>query len=153
MSPVRIRSVAPSSRPRGINLRAVAAAGLDLTVVDELLTTTRTVRKRLDLGRSVEDDVLLECLRLATQAPTGGNIQHWRWMIVRDEDKRRRVAELYNQAFGPYIEMQEAVVDRSNAQQMRVISSAKHLGEVMHRVPVLVIPCALGRPKLPPTRH
>ena len=122
------------------------APELDLTVVDHLLTSTRAVRKRLDLGRPVEDEVLLECLRLATQAPTGGNIQHWRWMIVRDEEKRRRVAELYNMAFGPYIQMQEAAVDKSNAQQMRVIGSAKHLGTIMHEVPVLVIPTALGRP-------
>jgi nitroreductase len=149
MSPVRIRSVAPNSphRGRSITLPTVTTSpDLDLAVVDRLLTTTRAVRRRLDLQRPVEDDVLLDCLRLATQAPTGGNIQHWRWMIVRDETKRHKLAELYNQAFGPYIAIQEQAVDPNNEQQMRVIRSAKHLGEVMHEIPVLVIPCELGRP-------
>ena len=56
----------------------------DLTQTDRLLTTTRAVRKRLDLGRPVEPEILLACIQIATQAPSGGNAQRWRWMIVND---------------------------------------------------------------------
>ena len=63
---------------------------LDRATVDHLLTTTRAVRKRLDLNRAVEPEVIEECLRLAIQAPTGGNSQGWRWIVVTDADKRAR---------------------------------------------------------------
>ena len=68
---------------------------MDLDTVDKLLTTTRAVRKRLDLTRPVELDVVMECLELAIQAPTGSNQQTWRWLVVADPDVRARLAELY----------------------------------------------------------
>ena len=58
-----------------------SAAGFDLTETDRLLTTTRAVRKRLDLERPVEREVVLDCLRVAMQAPSGGNTQPWRWLV------------------------------------------------------------------------
>ena len=67
----------------------------DLSQTDRLLTTTRAVRKRLDLTRPVEPSVILDCLRIATQAPSGGNTQRWRWMIVTDPDKKRPIADYY----------------------------------------------------------
>ena len=67
---------------------------LDLTP-DELLATTRSVRKRLDLTRPVERQVVLDCLDLALQAPTGSNRQGWAWMFVEDADKKRAIADLY----------------------------------------------------------
>ena len=70
---------------------------MDLATVDELLTTTRAVRKRLDLTRPVEREVILECIRLAMQAPTASNTQDWRWIIVTDPDKRAAIAEIYQQ--------------------------------------------------------
>src|SRR5438045_2186152 len=70
-------------------------AELDRAVVDELLTTTRAVRKRLDLTRPVPREVVLECLRLAVQAPTGSNGQFWRWLVVTEPDTRAAIAELY----------------------------------------------------------
>ena len=66
----------------------------DLAETDALLSTTRAVRKRLDFDREVGDDVLLECLQLATQAPTGSNRQNWRWLVVRDAEKKEALAEL-----------------------------------------------------------
>ena len=118
---------------------------MDLVSTDHLLTTTRAVRKRLDLERPVEPDVLLECLRLAVQAPTGSNAQGWRWLIVRDRDKRAALAESYRKAFDPYIAMQKAMVDPGNRAQMKVVESAEHLSSILHEVPVLVVPCLLGR--------
>ncbi len=68
---------------------------MDIATVDELLTTTRAVRKRLDLTRPVGRDVILECIRLAMQAPTASNAQDWRWLVITDADKRAAIAEIY----------------------------------------------------------
>src|SRR4051812_21644918 len=70
---------------------------------DQLLTTTRAVRKRLDLGRPVPREVVEECLQVALQAPTGSNAQGWRWVFVDDPDKKKGLADLYGRAFDPYI--------------------------------------------------
>ena len=75
----------------------------DLAETDRLLSTTRAVRKRLDLTRDVPNDVLLDCIRLSQQAPTGSNIQGWRWMIVRDAAKRQALADLYRKAGSDYL--------------------------------------------------
>src|SRR4029079_18137144 len=74
---------------------------LDLTP-DELLSTTRAVRKRLDLSRPVSDEVLEECVRLAVQAPTSTNTQNWHFVVVTDEAKRAALAELYLRSWIPY---------------------------------------------------
>ena len=66
---------------------------------DELLSTTRAVRKRLDFSRPIEEETLKECLELATQAPSGSNAQGWQFVFVTDEEKRRRIGELYAQAY------------------------------------------------------
>ena len=68
---------------------------MDISAVDEVLSTTRAVRRRLDLTRPVEREVVLDCLRLAVQAPTASNDQNWRWMVVTDPDKRSAIAEIY----------------------------------------------------------
>ncbi len=79
---------------------------MDISSVDELLSTTRAVRKRLDLSRPVEREVILECLRLAVQAPTGGDSQDWRWVVVTDADKRAAIAEIYNSVGAEYLAQQ-----------------------------------------------
>src|SRR5262249_20685488 len=89
---------------------SVSPAGFDLAEVDRLLTTTRAVRRRLDLERPVAREVVLDCLRVALRAPSGGNTQPWRWLVVDDPDLRAGLADLYRRAFGPYIEMQTAAV-------------------------------------------
>lgn len=118
----------------------------DLEQVDALLSTTRAVRKRLDLDREVPDDVLLECLDLAIQAPTGSNRQGWRWMVIRDQAKKDALAEMYNRAAGTYLS--DAAKDADAASQTgRVMSSAVYLAENLHKVPVMVIPMIIGRPE------
>ncbi|MEZ5264787.1 MAG: nitroreductase family protein [Acidimicrobiales bacterium] len=104
----------------------------DLSQTDALLSTTRAVRKRLDLDRPVPDDVLLECLQLAVQAPTGSNRQNWRWLVVRDEAKKQQLAELYNRAGGDYLRNAAANADQGT-QLGRVMDSATYLAENLHR--------------------
>jgi nitroreductase len=119
-------------------------AAFDRPTVDTLLTTTRAVRKRLDLGRPVEPEVIEECLRLAIQAPTGGNSQGWRWIVVTDDAKRARIADLYRETWAPYIAASRAAATRTSAQQERVVDSSQYLADHLHEVPVLVIPCIYG---------
>lgn len=111
---------------------------------DELLSTTRAVRKRLDLDRPVEREVLLECLELAIQAPSGSNSQRWHWVLVTDPDQRLALAELYTQMFrGAY--SPEARDQMDDAMQ-RIWRSADYLAQHLHEVPVLLVPCQWGRP-------
>jgi len=123
---------------------------LDLTN-DELLSTTRAVRKRLDFDREVPRSVLEECMALALQAPSGSNAQNWHFVFVTDDDKKARIAELYRQSWAGYVDspMSAANVhagDPSMAQtQDRVMSSAQYLADNLHRAPVFFIPCFAGR--------
>ena len=120
----------------------------DLAMTDELLATTRAVRKRLDLERPVPREVILECLELAVQAPTGSNSQTWRWLVVEDADKRAAIAQLYRTSFLAYNAERAPGVD---AQTERVIDSALWLAHNFDKVPVFVIPCVEGRvgPEMP----
>ncbi|MTD17309.1 nitroreductase [Nakamurella sp. YIM 132087] len=118
-------------------------APFDLSVTDELLSTTRAVRKRLDLERPVPPEVILDCLRLATQAPTGSNSQGWRFLVVTDPAKRAKLAEFYRSGGEDYLAA-SADVPRDE-QGTRVRSSAEYLVDIIDKVPVLVIPCLLGR--------
>jgi len=124
---------------------------MDLASVDHLLTTTRSVRKRLDLDRPVDLDVVYECLEIAIQAPTGSNRQGWRWMIVTDPAKREAIAAYYRKAFGVYINAgsksgtEPDTDDPRKARAAAVRDSAVYLSENLHRVPVFVIPCIKGR--------
>ena len=116
----------------------------DLDQVDALLSTTRAVRKRLDFDRDVPDDVLLECLQLAVQAPTGSNRQSWRWLIIRDQAKKDALAALYNRAGGEYLRTAAAQTEATSAMG-RVMDSATFLADNLARVPVMVIPMIIGR--------
>ncbi len=116
---------------------------MDIFTVDELLTTTRAVRKRLDLTRPVDRDVILECVRLAMQAPTASNAQDWRWMVITDADKRAAIAEIYRSIGAGYLTY--AAANTSDPQTQRVYQSALGLTETLAKVPVHVIPCLQGR--------
>lgn len=113
---------------------------LDLTP-DELLSTTRAVRKRLDLGRPVEREVLEECLQLAQQAPTAGYSQNWHFVVVTDAGKRAALGELWRSVAYPYLERRRATA----GQGRRIGEAVVHLAEHIHEVPVHVVPCVLGR--------
>jgi nitroreductase len=118
-----------------------AASGLDLSTVDKLLTTTRAVRRRLDLARPVALDVVVECLRLAVQAPTGSNQQTWRWLVVTDPSVRAALADLYRNLPSDRPATRLGSVPPPEDQQARVTDSAGHLMQHLHEVPVLVVPC------------
>lgn len=111
----------------------------DLAETDRLLSTTRAVRKRLDLDRPVERAVILDCLRLAVQAPTMSNTQEWHWMVVTDSEKKAAVAAVYRSLSEAYLE--DARRTSEDAQTRRVYESAYELSQFLDRVPVMVIPC------------
>ena len=122
----------------------------DLSVTDELLATTRAVRKRLDLTREVPKELINECLELAVQAPTGSNSQTWRWLVVDDADQKKALADLYRKGAEGYLTAAgEQAQESGDAQTKRVFSSASYLMEHLHEVPVHLIPCVQGRPEEP----
>ncbi len=115
---------------------------------DELLTTTRSVRKRLDLSRPVEREVLEDCLRIALQAPTGSNRQGWHWLFVTDAGKRAAIAELYGRNFDAYAASpspEYAAGDTRAKRSDAVRDSATFLRTHLHEVPVFLIPLLEGR--------
>ncbi len=115
----------------------------DLAMTDALLTTTRAVRKRLDLERPVPREVVMECIALSMQAPTGSNMQGWRWLIVDDPAKRAALADIYREAGGSYLSAGAAATPEG--QTRRVLNSALWLAENLEKVPMLAIPCVEGR--------
>lgn len=116
---------------------------MDIETVDEVLSTTRAVRRRLDLSRPVERDVILDCLRLAMQAPTASNDQNWHWIVVTDPDKRAAIADIYCSVGEAYLA--RAADTEPDPQTRRVYVSAHALTAILAQVPVLVIPCIKKR--------
>ena len=115
---------------------------LDLSF-DEVLTTTRAVRKRLDLTRPVEPEVIQRCIELALHAPTGGNRQGWHFLVVTDAAKKTEIARHYGKAWYAYnAQRRTAEGGAVDPQTERVRDSAQYLADHMHEVPVLVIPLA-----------
>ena len=111
-----------------------------------LFRSTRAVRKRLDLTRPVPRDLILDCIRLATQAPAGQNIQKWRWIVVDDPKVKAGLAELYRKAYQPYIDYQKKVVEKvGRSDASGIMESSDYLAQVLEQVPALVIPCGLDR--------
>jgi len=122
-----------------------AGSGLE---ADEVLSTTRAVRKRLDFERPVPRELLLECLQLAVQAPTGSNRQEWQFIFVDDAERNRAVAEHYGRAWDAYSSqprLRYAEDDSRGRHQESVVSSAQHLRDHLHEAPWLMIPCIRGR--------
>jgi nitroreductase len=123
---------------------------LDLSA-DDVLTTTRAVRKRLDYSRPVDDDVIRDCVATAMQAPSGSNVMTMQFVVVKDEAKKQAIGRIYRECFDVYRTLPiyaGAVTKESSAeqaQQQRVTDSANHLAEHMGEAPVLVIGCTFGR--------
>jgi nitroreductase len=116
---------------------------MDLASVDELLTTTRAVRRRLDLSRPVEREVIMECLQIAMQAPTSSNAQDWRWLVITDPAKRAAIADIYRSIGERYLP--QLAASEADPQTQRVLSSAIGLTDTLADVPVHVIPCLQRR--------
>ena len=127
---------------------------LDLSA-DDVLTTTRSVRKRLDLDRPVERAIVEECLEIALQAPTGSNKQGWQFVIVEDAAKKQALADIYARNFQKYAGLAASNEyqpgDPRYDQKDKVTSSAVHLVENFHRVPMMMIPCITGQLDRVPT--
>lgn len=161
----------PPTRPTSEPSHPSAIPPAYVEATDWLLSTTRAVRKRLDLDRPVEPEVITECLRLAIQAPTGSNSQGWRWIVVTEADKRAKIAEYYRSGGAAYLRRMasaaavasassasiaaatgsdagspaSAAAATRDAQMSRVRDSSGYLLDVIDRVPVMVIPCIRGR--------
>jgi nitroreductase len=113
--------------------------------VDAALTTTRAVRWRLDLGRDVDNQILLDCIDVAEQAPTGGNLGSRRWLIVRDPAVKADRARLYNQRTGPWGAASAERLAGTGHPQEKVMASAPFLAAHLTEVPALVIVTIIGR--------
>jgi nitroreductase/uncharacterized protein YndB with AHSA1/START domain len=113
--------------------------------VDEVLATTRAVRKRLDLDRPVDNQLLLDCIDLAEQAPTGGNLGSRRWVIVRDQAVKDQLGELYRRSALPFMSAAAERLRGTGRRDERVLSSAVFLAEHLAEVPAIVIPTIIGR--------
>jgi nitroreductase len=115
---------------------------------DDLLTTTRSVRRRLDFDKPVERSVVEECLEIALQAPTGGNRQGWHWIVVEDQAKKDVIGEIYKANFATYRSApppQYKEGDTRGERLAKVADSATFLAENLHRAPLMLIPCMWGR--------
>jgi nitroreductase len=117
---------------------------LDLTI-DELLSTTRAVRRRLDLERPVEREVLAECLRLGQQAPVAGYRENWHFVVVTDAEKRAALGELWRSFGAKYLGAEQRPEEPVDGQAGRLLDSVWHLMDHIQDVPVHVIPCIEGR--------
>ena len=124
----------------------------DHAVLDRLLTTTRSVRRRLDVSRPVPRDVVLECIEIALQAPTASNLQSWRFVVVTDPAQRAALGDVYRKTYAAgdapleYVEANRHRFEQIDADQMTaVLSSARHLVDIIDRVPMIILACVEGR--------
>ena len=122
---------------------------LELTS-DELLTTTRAVRKRLDISRTVERSVVEECLQIALQAPNGSNRQTWNWVVVDDAETRAAMADIWRRGaadLGAAATAASSPARPPAERQPEIMESVSWLNQHLHEVPVLVVATVDGRPE------
>lgn len=101
----------------------------------------------MDFEKPVPREIIEECIGLSQQAPTGGNSQRWRWLIVEDQEKKAALADLYRKMANIYLpEEGRKAEEAGNRQTMRVFESAVYLAENLQHAPLHVIPCLEGRP-------
>ncbi|NCF26701.1 MAG: nitroreductase [Gammaproteobacteria bacterium] len=125
---------------------------MQLETVDHLLTTTRSVKRRLDLQRPVEREVIEKCLEIATQAPVGGYIPKYHFVVVTDADKKKRIGDLYRKVYYEiYLPHRKTIELSFPERESRFLDVTNHLVEHFHEVPVHIIPCIEGRVDEPST--
>lgn len=115
---------------------------------NEVLTTTRSVRKRLDFDKPVEREIVEECLEIALQAPTGSNSQGWHWIIIEDAAKKKALADIYRKNWALYASMpgREYGAGDTRGERMDLVKdSATFLAENFEKAPLLLIPCIEGK--------
>lgn len=133
-----------STRPNDHVPSRYDVAEVDLASVDGVLSTTRSVRLRLDLDRAVPNELLLDCIDIAEQGPGGGNQSSRRWLIVRDPDQKKRLSELYWESAGKWMVSARDKLAGTEHRNTNVMRSAAHLAENLDKVPALLIPCIWG---------
>lgn len=125
------------------------AMDINLAASDQLLTTTRSVRKRIDFDRVVPPELIQESLEIAIQAPTGSNSQGWHFVVVVDPERKSALADLYRRGFNEYANVPQVprfvAEDPRAAQMPGILSSAAYLNKRLHEVPAMVVPCFEGR--------
>ena len=122
----------------------------DVLTLDDLLTTTRSVRKRLDFTKPVPRQLIEECVAAAQQAPSGGNLQTWGFVVVTEPQKRAALAELYRKGYETFLATPVAEAmgygnPNATAEQQRILSSIAYLVDHLAEAPALVIPCIAPR--------
>ncbi len=128
-----------------------------IETVDELLATTRSVRRKLDFERAVEPDVIEDCIELALQAPTGAGGEGWRFVVISEPEKKRALGDLYRDAFERYVEARAALAHGAASAHgaapadgvatPEVPARYRQLAERLHEFPVLILACLEGRPE------
>jgi nitroreductase len=118
---------------------------IDVASVDHALSTTRAVRKRLDLERDVDEQIILDCIDVAEQAPTGGNLSSRRWMVIRDPKLKQGLADIYQAGAGQWMVNAAERLAGTDHPQEQNMASAAHLAEHLADVPAIVIPTIIGR--------
>ena len=127
-------------RPDASN-SGISTAPLGLSA-DEVLTTTRAVRKRLDLRRPVPRSVLHDCVEIAMQAPSGRNRQQWDFVFVTDPDRRAAVSDIWRRGLRAQFDGgTESRMSFNSLQWQQISDSLRYLDDHFHQVPVLLIPC------------
>lgn len=117
---------------------------IDVASVDEALGTTRSVRRRLDLTRPVDTEIVVDCIDIAEQAPTGGNRSSRRWLLIRDPEVKTGLAERYRATAGQWmVDTRDRLAGTGHPDEA-MMTSAAHLVEHLAEVPVIVVPCILG---------
>lgn len=119
---------------------------MDLDSIDHVLTTTRAVRRRLDLTRDVPRETIVDCIRISQQAPTGSDMQGWRWIVVTDPEVKAKLADIYRDGGSDYFaDAAKIAADSGSAKVQRIYESAQFLSANLDKVPALVVPCIKGR--------
>ena len=117
-----------------------------LESVDIALTTTRSVRRRIDWERPVPREVIERCIDIATQAPTGMNQEAWRFLVLTEPERKRRMADLYRRAFEQLGSLRAEIARRTGSELPPLRKAPRDLAERLHEMPVLILVCMLGRP-------
>jgi nitroreductase len=123
----------------------------DIASVDLALTTTRSVRRRIDWQRPVPRDVIERCIDIATQAPTGLSLEAWRFLVISEPERKRQIAELYRRGFERLAELRaertrRPGLDATLANAAPPKKALRDLADRLHEMPVLILVCMLGRP-------
>ena len=117
---------------------------IDVSSVDYVLSTTRSVRLRLDFEREVDMQVILDCIDIAEQAPTGGNLGSRRWIVITEQKQKEKIADLYFNSAGKWmVKARDSLVGTGHPNE-KMMESAAYLAENLAKSPAIVVPTIIG---------